>query len=79
MGMTSEENLLALLGHERLTILECAVKALIAEHPNPDAVRRRFDAFYHQMPRAKFAPAGLRKLVALLFDDSGRNTSVHPR
>jgi len=74
MAMTSEENLLAMLAHERLTILECAVKALIAEHPNPEAVRTRFDLFYAQMPRAKFAPAGLRKLVASLFDESGRNT-----
>lgn len=73
------------LHHERLTILECAVRALIQTHPDRDKVRRIFDGVYaqHQIARQRAgAPAevseAMQGAIDMLFrseDETSGNQS----
>ena len=65
----------AQLTHERLTVLECAIRALIATHQDPSRLRERFDAIYsqHQVSRAQYSPPDAanigRRLIGMRFGD----------
>ena len=62
------------LAHERQSIVECAVTALIHTHENPNDVRVFFDQLYaqHQLARIQAGapvetPKAVQKLIDMLF------------